>query len=146
MFRITETSGCEHIPIVATNSSLESLSPDSDLDGILDSRDNCPPFPNPPQNDSNDDGIGDACDGNISGKQGGPLKNDAIDFNADDVIDSKDTCPYSASTNETNVDVDIHHIANICYPYGIGVPIAGNTNSTINATALQFMKHILNQK
>jgi hypothetical protein len=36
--------------------------PDSDSDGVLDSKDNCDGAANPEQTDSDDDGIGDACD------------------------------------------------------------------------------------
>ncbi len=35
---------------------------DSDDDGVCDEDDNCPSVPNPDQTDSNDNGIGDACD------------------------------------------------------------------------------------
>ncbi len=34
---------------------------DSDGDGVRDAEDNCPTVPNPDQEDSNEDGIGDAC-------------------------------------------------------------------------------------
>ena len=34
---------------------------DTDGDGTLDDIDNCPAFPNPPQNDFDGDGLGDAC-------------------------------------------------------------------------------------
>ncbi|MCH7878574.1 MAG: thrombospondin type 3 repeat-containing protein [candidate division Zixibacteria bacterium] len=36
---------------------------DFDGDGVADQNDNCPTVPNPDQLDSNDNGIGDACDG-----------------------------------------------------------------------------------
>jgi len=39
-----------------------TVSPDSDGDGFLDLLDNCPPFANAGQEDSNADGIGDVCE------------------------------------------------------------------------------------
>jgi len=41
---------------------LASASVDSDGDGVPDVRDNCPSIPNPNQQDSNGNGIGDACE------------------------------------------------------------------------------------
>ncbi|MDY6987068.1 MAG: thrombospondin type 3 repeat-containing protein [Thermodesulfobacteriota bacterium] len=41
--------------------SLQCSFEDSDDDGILDYRDNCPNFPNPNQEDSDGDGVGNAC-------------------------------------------------------------------------------------
>jgi hypothetical protein len=41
-----------------------SSSPDSDGDGIPDDADNCPNVPNPIQDDRDNDGKGDVCDGN----------------------------------------------------------------------------------
>jgi hypothetical protein len=40
----------------------ELTSPDTDNDSVVNVRDNCPAVPNPNQTDSNQDGIGDACE------------------------------------------------------------------------------------
>ena len=44
---------------------------DRDMDGIVDSEDNCPDTPNPNQVDSDFDGQGDACDPPTTFRQGG---------------------------------------------------------------------------
>lgn len=51
---------------------------DSDSDGVLDARDNCPGVYNPDQEDIDRDGIGDACDPDIDG---------------DGVPNAQDKCP-----------------------------------------------------
>lgn len=38
------------------------INQDSDHDGVIDIKDNCPHTPNPDQTDSNENGIGDACE------------------------------------------------------------------------------------
>ena len=42
---------------------------DRDLDGVPDAVDNCPDEGNPPQKDSDFDGIGDACDEEVEMKE-----------------------------------------------------------------------------
>ena len=41
---------------------------DTDSDGVLDGADNCPNHPNPDQLDTDQDGIGDACEGSLTGE------------------------------------------------------------------------------
>jgi hypothetical protein len=43
-------------------SQIVNYGPDADLDGVLDSADNCPAVANPSQTDTSGDGIGDACE------------------------------------------------------------------------------------
>ena len=52
---------------------------DTDMDGIADSRDNCPSVSNPDQADVNNNGIGDACEG-TGGSDDATLSNEASDI------------------------------------------------------------------
>jgi len=47
--------------VTASGSCVDPALTDTDIDGIADPCDNCPEASNPDQEDSNDDGIGDAC-------------------------------------------------------------------------------------
>jgi gliding motility-associated-like protein len=60
----------------------EPLEPDSDNDGVMDNKDNCPTTYNPIQADSNNDGIGDECDAV------GLLVSEAITPNGDGINDT----------------------------------------------------------
>lgn len=51
--------------------TIQSVSPDTDLDGFLDAFDNCPEVKNANQADSDGDGIGDACDNGSPPATGG---------------------------------------------------------------------------
>ena len=65
---------------------------DSDNDGIPDVSDNCPDIANPGQEDSDGDGIGDACE--------------AIDSDGDGVSDDQDNCPYISNPGQEDSDGD----------------------------------------
>ncbi|MFO1462508.1 MAG: vWA domain-containing protein [bacterium] len=60
-------SGCEHQAIPQC-----SPCPDADDDGVCDSKDNCVNTPNPGQVDSNQNGVGDACEQGGDNSGAGP--------------------------------------------------------------------------
>jgi uncharacterized delta-60 repeat protein len=64
---------------------------DPDGDGVLNPDDNCPDDANPAQTDSDNDGLGDACD---------------PDDDADGVADTADNCPLDANPAQTDTDND----------------------------------------
>jgi hypothetical protein len=68
-------------------------SADADGDGVLDSADNCPSVSNADQTDTDNDGIGDACDA-------------LTDSDDDGVADSSDNCPSVANADQANADSD----------------------------------------
>ncbi len=64
---------------------------DSDSDGICDTDDNCPNMANTDQMDTDNDGMGDACD---------------TDDDDDGIEDSMDNCPLEANMNQEDNDND----------------------------------------
>ncbi|MEE9281143.1 MAG: thrombospondin type 3 repeat-containing protein, partial [Myxococcota bacterium] len=79
---------------------------DTDLDGIFDDFngevDNCPEVQNSSQADSNNNGVGDACEP------------DDPDSDADGVPDSADNCPANANPGQADLDGD--GFGDICDP------------------------------
>ncbi|NDB30787.1 hypothetical protein EB151_14715, partial [archaeon] len=68
---------------------------DNDDDGIVNSLDNCPDTYNPNQEDSNGDGIGDACD-----------------LDSDGILNDNDNCPENYNPDQKDTDED--GIGDVC--------------------------------
>lgn len=90
-----------------------TIIPDTDLDGIKDSADNCPSVPNADQADYDKDGVGDKC-------------NDALDEDGDEIADSLDLCPKIhlnddplAATTDATYGTFLNH-ADAEAPFGAG--------------------------
>ncbi|MBI4145690.1 thrombospondin type 3 repeat-containing protein [Candidatus Woesearchaeota archaeon] len=72
---------------------------DSDRDGIIDTRDNCPTMANTDQSDIDADAIGDVCD---------------PDDDNDGIADVQDNCPVVANADQNDFDADA--IGDVCDP------------------------------
>ena len=70
---------------------LDVVNPDTDGDGIPDADDNCPLDFNPDQTDTDDDGLGDACD---------------EDDDNDGVLDGDDNCQFIPNPDQADLDDD----------------------------------------
>lgn len=113
----------------------DPLLPDTDGDGICDGSgwgfgfatastrcarpdDNCPLNNNPLQTDSDEDGIGNACDAAPSIYRG------VVDSDSDGVLDQVDSCPYLADvidqdgdgTPDLILDTDLDGMSDFCDP------------------------------
>ena len=89
--------GCDICPGVPNPDNDPAACTDTDGDGVLDIGDNCPLVPNPDQTDTEQDGIGDACD---------------EDDDNDGVADGSDNCVIEANPDQADADSD--GIGDVC--------------------------------
>jgi Ca2+-binding RTX toxin-like protein len=76
------------------------VDPDTDVDGFVDSSDNCPATANPGQTDTDGDDAGDACD---------------ADDDGDGVADASDNCPLVVNPGQADSDDD--GMGDACDPF-----------------------------
>jgi hypothetical protein len=89
--------------IVANHPSGMIGSNDIDLDGVINTLDNCPCISNPLQEDTDGDGFGDPCD-NCATKN----NPDQSDIDGDGIADACDNCPYTTNLGQLDQDLDLY--------------------------------------
>jgi hypothetical protein len=82
--------------------TVPSLVLDDDSDGIVNGLDNCPVDPNPSQEDTDSNGLGDAC-------------NNSEDTDGDEWADDLDNCPDDNNPDQSNLDGD--QFGDVCDPF-----------------------------
>jgi DNA-binding beta-propeller fold protein YncE len=91
LLQLTQTAGQSLTFTAVPVGTSVRMAVDRDNDLVLDQNDNCPITPNPPQTDTNNDGVGDACPTFCQG-----------DFDNDGDVDGVDAGKFGADFGRTN--------------------------------------------
>jgi hypothetical protein len=110
--KITAMSGPE------SAGTVQVVAGDGDGDGVDDTEDNCPKYPNPDQADVDGDGVGDKCDLCPSVDDDGQTPCSIGDFDGDGIPDKEDNCPHVP--NRDQADSDKNGVGDACDG---GVPV-----------------------
>lgn len=128
LLQLAQTAGQELTFTAVPIGSAVRMGIDRDEDQYLDTNDNCPDHHNPGQEDSDGDGIGDACEPSTTPSCQPDL---VTDRDTDGVIDSMDNCVAVSNAGQQDVDADGY--GNMCDP-------DFDNNLVVNAADLAQMK------
>lgn len=128
LLQLAQTAGQELTFTTVPIGSAVRMGIDRDEDQYLDTNDNCPDHHNPGQEDSDGDGIGDACEPSTTPSCQPDL---VTDRDTDGVIDSMDNCVAVSNAGQQDVDADGY--GNMCDP-------DFDNNLVVNAADLAQMK------
>jgi hypothetical protein len=128
----TEDSDCPEGEL-CVDGVCETDTTDTDLDGIVDSSDNCPDTCNPEQLDADLDDIGDVCDQTPHCVDdpgcGLPMceEQDQCDTDNDGIVDADDNCPDTCNAQQLDADED--GVGDVCdqTPHCVDDPGCGLT-------------------